>query len=1011
MCVKGIRLTAVCFILVCLMCISSVSADIDRETIMGLWLFEQPGVVTDSGPYGYHGTTAGGPGFAEGPFGNAVFLDGVDDTVTIDSPTEILAINDVITVTFWLQYSNPEGWPFLVRKDRVGGIGWSCDSHASRGLRLRMDTSGGTNQVSWMTDGDTAFQDGEWHHVAWVINQGEVTGYLEGERIGGGTYPHGDGFASTQGNLTIGPMGGSSAVTAFDDIGIFIAALGDDDIMAIYTNGLLGAIGSEGATNPTPANGAKDVSRDVILSWTPLKFTAQRRVYLGTAFSEVDEAGVDDALSVQDASTYDAGVLDFGQTYYWRIDEVNGAPDNTVFKGEVWNFTVEPTAFPIENIIATASGGNPDMEPSKTVDGSGLNELDEHSTISTDMWLTFTNGSWIQYEFDRAYKLHELWVWNSNQNIESFFGFGIKEAAIEASVDGEVWTEVAGVAPFAQAPGQATYQANTTVDLSGVTARYVRISPQNAHGLLGQSGLSEVRFWAIPTDPRELVPTDGSTTSDIEVTLTWRAGREAAAHEVYLGTDPANLALLVAADETAVVAGDLDYAQTYYWQIVEVNETETPARYASEIQRFDTPAYGIVDDFESYSGQEGQEVFMTWLDGYGGDASLGGSTTGHIDGPFVETSNTNPGTAGSQSMPVTIDNDGGFFDIDGKSSSPTFSEVVRDVDPAQDWTTSGVKTLSIMFSGSTGLTGQLYCRIGNTKLLYNGDASNLGLSVWQAWNIDLSTVGGNLASVREFAIGVEGGSSGILYIDDIRLYTRVGEMTTPVLPDTANLVAYYPLDGDYQDASGNNRHGTPVAPGENPIFEPGMTGQALGLNVVGQYVEITGYQGIVADRSDPNNPIQHPFTVACWVNTTTAGGSLVTWGSSDGGPVGGQYQGFRINGGSLRAEHGAGNYRGATPVDDGEWHHVALSVAEGANLQIPQNQLFVDGQADSFRAGGSDNIYNITADADVSIGQRASHGDRFFTGSIDDVRIYDRALSAAEIAGLAGRKGLIHKPF
>ncbi len=231
------------------------------------------------------------------------------------------------------------------------------------------------------------------------------------------------------------------------------------------------------------------------------------------------------------------------------------------------------------------------------------------------------------------------------------------------------------------------------------------------------------------------------------------------------------------------------------------------------------------------------------------------------------------------------------------------------------------------------------------------------------------------------------------------------------MPDTANLVAYYPLDGDYQDASGNGLHGVSVAPGDSPFFEAGVTGQALNLNVAGQYVEITGYQGIVADRSDPDNPVQHPFTVACWIKTTSAAGALVTWGSSDGSPVGGQYQSFRMEGGSLRAEHGDGNYRGATLIDDGEWHHVALSVAQGANLRAPQNQLFVDGQRDTFLTGGSDNVYNITADANVSIGQRASHGDRFFTGSIDEVRIYDRALSAAEVAGLLGKTKPIHEPF
>ena len=138
-------------------------------------------------------------------------------------------------------------------------------------------------------------------------------------------------------------------------------------------------------------------------------------------------------------------------------------------------------------------------------------------------------------------------------------------------------------------------------------------------------------------------------------------------------------------------------------------------------------------------------------------------------------------------------------------------------------------------------------------------------------------------------------------------------------------------------------------------------------------------------------------------------GSLVCWGSSDGGPAGGQYQNFRFDGGRLRAEHGDGRFRGATTVTDGEWHHVAMIVAEGSNLIPPGTQLYVDGLADTQGADtlNSQNIWNITADADVTIGSRASHADRYFTGSIDEVRIYDRALSDAEIAWLSGRT----KPF
>ncbi len=52
-----------------------------------------------------------------------------------------------------------------------------------------------------------------------------------------------------------------------------------------------------------------------------------------------------------------SGRLELGQTYYWRIDEVNGAPDHTVFTGNVWSFTVEPYAYPVRTSSprATAS--------------------------------------------------------------------------------------------------------------------------------------------------------------------------------------------------------------------------------------------------------------------------------------------------------------------------------------------------------------------------------------------------------------------------------------------------------------------------------------------------------------------------------------------------------------------------------------------------------------------------------------------------------------------------------
>ncbi len=147
------------------------------------------------------------------------------------------------------------------------------------------------------------------------------------------------------------------------------------------------------------------------------------------------------------------------------------------------------------------------MGPEKTVDGSGLDENDAHSTESTDMWLSKNTGPhWIQYEFDQVYTLHELWVWNSNQLVEPFMSFGAKTVKIEYSTDGTTWTALEGVPEFARAPGTAGYMANTIVSFGGVSAKYVKLTIEaNWGGVAPSVGLSEVRFFYIPD--RSYVPT------------------------------------------------------------------------------------------------------------------------------------------------------------------------------------------------------------------------------------------------------------------------------------------------------------------------------------------------------------------------------------------------------------------------------------------------------------------------------------------------------------------------
>ena len=146
---------------------------------------------------------------------------------------------------------------------------------------------------------------------------------------------------------------------------------------------------------------------------------------------------------------------------------MNAAPDNTIYKGDVWSFTAEPYGYPIQPVTATASSAQTNMGPEKTIDGSGLDKSDLHGTDGTTMWLsTGAQPNWIQYQFDKVYKLYDLKVWNSNGLVESFIGFGAKKVTIEYSADGTTWTALDNVPEFARAPGMRRVTPPTPPSIS-----------------------------------------------------------------------------------------------------------------------------------------------------------------------------------------------------------------------------------------------------------------------------------------------------------------------------------------------------------------------------------------------------------------------------------------------------------------------------------------------------------------------------------------------------------------
>ena len=171
--------------------------------------------------------------------------------------------------------------------------------------------------------------------------------------------------------------------------------------------------------------------------------------------------------------------------------------------------------------------------------------------------------------------------------------------------------------------GAEDYAANTTVFFGDAPVMYVKITAHSnwSGGFTNQCGLSEVCFMHISVGAIQPDPDDGATEVAIDVTLGWRAGREAAKHNVYISDDEQAVtdgtAPVVKTVEQAVYSPSLVLDTLYFWRVDEVNDAAVPSVWPGSIWSFTTAATVVVDDFESYGNTSPDQPFQSWLDGLG----------------------------------------------------------------------------------------------------------------------------------------------------------------------------------------------------------------------------------------------------------------------------------------------------------------------------------------------------------------------------------------------------------
>jgi hypothetical protein len=324
---------------------------------------------------------------------------------------------------------------------------------------------------------------------------------------------------------------------------------------------------------------------------------------------------------------------------------------------------------------------------------------------------------------------------------------------------------------------------------------------------------------------------------------------------------------------------------------------------------------------------------------------------------------------------------------------------------------------------------QLYVALSdgtNTAVVEHNDANAATLTSWQEWNIKLSDFGGiNLDGIKKVYIGLGDratpalGGSGAIYVDDVRacpprcipaLGKPLYDIAQPydcivdekdirmVLgdwlveatdPGTGNLVGWWKLDDGTgattaQDSSIYGNHGTLIAMDPASDWITGQIGGALHFDGIDDYVDCPNDVSLEITGT--------AISLAAWVKYETAGNysAIAMKTTSD----------DWADGYGLYADNAVvnfyvtdyGNRATKSFAADDQWHHV-VGTYDGSNVRI-----YVDGvEGTPFSYTGS--ISN--ADHSFEIG-RGSHNDYNFSGALDDVRLYNAALTDSDVLGLLG---------
>jgi PKD repeat protein len=211
-----------------------------------------------------------------------------------------------------------------------------------------------------------------------------------------------------------------------------------------------------------------------------------------------------------------------------------------------------------------------------------------------------------------------------------------------------------------------------------------------------------------------------------------------------------------------------------------------------------------------------------------------------------------------------------------------------------------------------------------------------------------------------------------------------------------NLAAFFPFNGNIRDVGPNSIASNSLGAGVS-------FSSADRKGVQGNTAVFNGATGVILSNHAACNFGTSDYSISCWVKTPVTSKMMVWQESGKNGAKDNQTW-LRLGDNTtdrvirFDIEDGSGsailNIGSASSVSDDQWHHL-VAVRQGMVISV-----YIDGiKKGSLTASG---LKDVSNDEDFKIGvqEGATSNSSFFNGEIDDVIIYNKALSDAEVLNL-----------